>query len=207
MVDEGGDTDYCILEGPHFVDLYLCRRDIPMAMKQRSPHSSQTENPPPLLARLLSRAMRTKPLLQTMMWAKMPLFAMAGPKITTLDKHRCTVELPYRWRTKNVFNTMYFGALLMAGEATTGGLVFFHNACRPEDFSYIVRGVSADFVEKARSTVEFTCNEGDRVADAFQRAVDTNERIDDTLEVVGRREDGTEVARVEVEWTWRVKTR
>lgn len=125
--------------------------------------------------------------------------------MTELNADRSIVELPYGWRTRNIFGTTYFAALLMAAEATTGGLVFFHDACHPGDFSYIVRGVSADFVDKARSTVSFACRQGDRIAEAFDRAADTGERIDAPIEVVGHREDGTEVLRAEVEWTWRTK--
>lgn len=160
---------------------------------------------PPLMARLLSRAMRTKPLFQTALWTQMPLLAMISPRVTDLDAHHCAVEIPFTWRNRNIFGTMYFAATMMAAEATTGGLVFFHDAGRPDKCSYIVRGISADFVDKAQSTVRFECREGEVIAGAFDEAARRDERVERTLEVVGWREDGTEIARVNVEWSWRGK--
>lgn len=135
----------------------------------------------------------------------MPLLAMVGPRVLELDESKCCVEIPFRWRNRNVFGSMYFAASLMAAEATTGGLVFFHDAGRPESFSYIVRGVSADFVKPAHSDVRFECRQGEKVARAFQRAAEQQESVERTLNVVGIREDGKEVARVDVDWWWRGK--
>ncbi len=168
-----------------------------MAMKQLD---ESDEEQPPLKARLLSRAFRTGPLFQTAMWTQMPLLAMAKPKVTELNAQRCALDLPFGWRTRNIFGTMYFGASLMAAEATTGALVFFHHASRPEKFSFVVTGVSAEFVDKAKSRVTFECNDGPRVAEAFDEALSTGERVDRTFNVVGRREDGTETAKVGVNW-------
>lgn len=158
---------------------------------------------PPMMARLLSRAMRTRPLFQTALWTQMPLLAMISPRVTTLDEHRCVIDIPYGWRTRNIFGNMYFAASLMAAEATTGGLVFFHNASRPEKCSFIVRGVSADFVDKAESKVRFECDQGQVVAEAFSEALHSEGPVERTLQVVGRRQDGAETARVDVDWYWR----
>ncbi len=159
----------------------------------------------PLKARLLSRAMRTKPLFQTALWTQMPLLAMVSPRVTDLDAEHCAVEIPFNWRNRNIFGTMYFAASMMAAEATTGGLVFFHDASRIEKTAFIVRGVSADFVDKAQSRVRFECRDGEKVAEAFDEAARSGDRVERTLEVVGWREDGTEVARVNVDWYWRRK--
>lgn len=158
---------------------------------------------PSLKARLLSRAMRTGPVFRTALWTQMPLLAMIRPQVTRLDREVCAVEIPFRWRNRNVFGSMYFAASMMAAEATTGGLVFFRDAMRPDDFSYIVRGVHADFVDKAQSRVRFECRQGDVVRDAFEEAAVSGDSVERTLEVVGWREDGTEVARVQIDWWWR----
>lgn len=173
-----------------------------MPMKESAIETSN-QSSPPLMARLLSRAMRSRPLFQTALWTQMPLLAMASPRVTDLDANHCAVEIPFNWRNRNIFGTMYFAASLMAAEATTGGLVFFHNASRVDKTSFIVRGVNADFVDKAQSTVRFECRQGDVVEEAFEEAAVCGEAVERTLEVVGRREDGTEVARVGVDWWWR----
>ena len=154
-------------------------------------------------ARALSRAMRTRPLFQSALWTQMPLLAMAGPRVRRLDEEACEIELPFGWRTRNIFGTMYFGASLMAAEATTGGLVLYRDALEVAETSFIVTGVSADFVDKAESAVTFRCDQGAEVAAAFEEAKGSSERFERSYEVVGRREDGVETARVSVRWSFR----
>ncbi len=175
-----------------------------MPMREATADDNDDSNPP-LKARLLSRAMRTGPLFQTALWTQMPLLAMVSPRVTDLDAERCAIEIPFNWRNRNVFGTMYFAASMMAAEATTGGLVFYHDALRRQDCSFIVRGVSADFVDKAQSRVRFECTQGDVVDEAFSESARSDERVERTLEVVGWRDDGTEIARVHIDWSWRGK--
>lgn len=154
-------------------------------------------------ARVLSRAVRTGALLQSALWARMPLLALVGPRVLELDAERCRVEIPFAYRNRNPFGSMYFAASLMAAEATTGLLVFYHDANRPERCSFIVTGVEAEFVKPAKSNVIFECEQGEVIAAAFKEALVSGERVDRTLDVVGRRADGEEVARVKVKWYWR----
>lgn len=167
--------------------------------------SEKTINPSPIKARLLSRAMRTPTLFQGLLWTRMPLLAMIKPRMRGLDQERCEVEIPFRYRNRNIFGTMYFAATLMAAELTTGGLVLFHNAARPEKVKFIVKGIEADFVKPARSRVTFVCDQGEEVRKAFEEALRGEEGVERTLEVSGRRADGEEVARVKVNWYWRAK--
>lgn len=162
-----------------------------------------TAEAPSLKARLLSRAMRTRAVFQGILWTQMPLLAMVGPRVKELDEKSCRVELPFGFRNRNIFGTMYFAASMMAAEAATGVLVLYHGAKRSDKQRFIVRNVAADFIKPARSTVVFECLEGQVIADAFEEAARTGERVERTLEVVGRREDGQVVARVTVQWTWR----
>ncbi len=153
-------------------------------------------------AKALSKVLRTRPVFQSAMWAQMPLLAMAGPRFREVSAERCELVLPFGWRTKNIFGTMYFGASLMAAEATTGGLVLCRGAAA-DDISYIVTGVSADFVDKAQSEVTFRCEQGQEVAQAFEEARRRSDRFEREFQVVGEREDGVQTAQVTVRWSFR----
>src|SRR5690554_6307076 len=157
----------------------------------------------PWTARVVAGALTTRPVAQAVLWARMPLLAVVSPSVDVLNASRCEVAIPFGWRNRNIFGTMYFAASMMAAEMTTGGLVLFHNALRPEKFSYIVRHISADFVKPAKSAVRFECVQGEEIAAAFDEAARTGERVNRLLEVVGRRTDGVETARVKVEWSIR----
>ncbi|RAL24962.1 hypothetical protein DL240_01765 [Lujinxingia litoralis] len=156
---------------------------------------------PAFAGRVVAGALTTRPVAQAVLWARMPLLALVSPRVEVLNEATCQVDIPFGWRNRNIFGTMYFAASMMAAEMTTGGLVLFHNAVRPERFSYIVRHISADFVKPARSRVSFECVQGDEVARAFAQASRSGERVNQLLEVVGRRADGVETARVKVEWS------
>lgn len=149
--------------------------------------------------------MRTQLLFQGVLWTRMPLLAMIKPRVRLLNQERCEVELPFRFRNRNIFGSMYFAATLMAAEATTGGLVLFHDAVRLEKIRFIVRGIEADFVKPARSTVTFVCDQGEEVMAAMEEAVRTGESVERDLIVEGRRADGEVVARVQVRWYWKAK--
>ena len=45
-------------------------------------------------------------LLRAYMAAKMPLGALAGLRIETLDGYQCAVSVPFSWRTKNPFGSI-----------------------------------------------------------------------------------------------------
>lgn len=149
--------------------------------------------------------MRTGPLFQGLLWTRMPLLAMIKPKVSHLDSERCEVKLPFRFRNRNIFGTMYFAATLMAAELTTGGLVLFHQAAQLEKVRFIVKGIDAEFVKPARTTVTFSCTQGEEVEEAFREALLSGQSVERELIAEGRRDDGEVVARVRVRWWWKAR--
>lgn len=170
----------------------------------RSTTSSTFDSQLGLRASAFRRVLTTKPLFQSMLAVRMPLLALAGARIDSLDLERCEVRLPHGWRSQNIFGSTYFAATLMAAEAACGTIVLLHEQNSPDKFSPIVKSIQADFPRSAYSDIVFSCDQGAEVAAWMDRARASRKREEVTLQVVGTTQDG-EVARVAVTWSARLK--
>ena len=62
-------------------------------------------------------------LLKIYCYLKLPLIAYCRPKILIANNYESMVQIPLSRRTKNHFNSMYFGALSIGADFTAGLLV------------------------------------------------------------------------------------
>lgn len=122
------------------------------------------------------------------------------------DKSRCEVRIPFNWRTKNPFRSIYFAALAGAGELSTGVLA---NAARLAggDVSMLVTQSRMAFVKKANTPTIFTCEDGEIITKIVEEAVRTGESGSVWVTSVGRNSAGEEVARFEIEWSFKARAK
>lgn len=144
-------------------------------------------------------------LLQAYMAAKMPLGALAGLKVEALDGHQCSVSVPYSWRTKNPFGSIYFAALSMAAELSCAGLALMAARAPAERVAVYPIGLKGDFIKQAKAKTTFTCSQGPELFDAVRRAVETGEAVKIVVNTVGRTSDGTTVASFDFTWSYKKK--
>jgi hypothetical protein len=138
-----------------------------------------------------------------MLW-KLPAAWFVGIRLRSLDEARCTVALPYRWRSQNPFRSIYFAAQCAAAEFSTGMLVLAALQERPP-VSMLVVKMEGAFFKKASQTLHFTCEEGEMIHAAVQRAVETGEAQTLTVESQGTLPDGSVASRFRIEWSLRAK--
>ena len=143
--------------------------------------------------------------LKLYLLAKLPLALVAGLRVDRLDAERCSVSLPYGWRTTNPFRSMYFAAQAMAAEFSTGALAAIAVRGAERRVSMLITGLEAEFVKKADSRTTFSCTEGPELVAAVERALVDPDGSVATVETVGRNADGTEVARFRFSWSFRAK--
>ena len=134
---------------------------------------------------------------------KVPLGLLAGMKLKYLDMHRCEATIPYRWITTNPFKSAYFAALAMAAELSNGSLALLAvYKCNPS-VAVIIVGMEAEFIKKATSLTTFTCEDGDKLLAAVERAQKTGESVTQKVQTIGRAEDGSEVAKFTFTWSFK----
>jgi hypothetical protein len=144
-------------------------------------------------------------LFQAYMAAKMPLGALAGLKVEALDGYKCSVSVPYSWRTKNPFGSIYFAALSMAAELSCACLALQAARAPEEKVAVYPIGIKGDFLKQAKAKTTFTCTEGPELFEAVRRAVDSGEAVTLVTNTVGQTDEGLIVARFDFTWSYKKK--
>jgi hypothetical protein len=93
----------------------------------------------------------------------------------------------------------------MAAEMSTGALVKMYTYKLNPSVSIIVGDCSGEFVAKAKDLTTFVCNEGTRIAETVEKAINTGEPQEVLCKTVGYSKAGEEVARFT--FTWKMKMR
>lgn len=134
---------------------------------------------------------------------KLPSAWLSGVRIHKMDAHSCTTVVPYRWLSQNPFSSTYFACLAMAAEMSTGVLAMAHVADAPARVSMLVTGLEGIFLKKAKTRTYFTCEQGDDIRKAIMQAVAANNSSVITISITGRSDDGTEIARFQITWSFK----
>jgi len=135
--------------------------------------------------------------------AKLPLGFFSGMRVREIDTHHCIATVPYGWMTRNPFRSTYFAALGMAAELSTGALALFSVEKRNPSVAVIIIGLEAEFPKKAVTVTTFTCDEGDVLFAAAERAQQSGQAELATVTTIGRSKDGVEVARFRFTWSYK----
>jgi hypothetical protein len=153
------------------------------------------------------KALWTNPVsTSAMLWAKLPLAAFAGLRVTRLDSSGADVSLPAGWKTQNPFRSTYFAAQAMAAEMSTGAPALMLIEESGVRVSSLVTGLSAKFTKKATQRTVFTFNDGAGMKAAVDEAVRTGQPVVFTARSLGRQDDGVEVASFEITWSFKKKS-
>jgi uncharacterized protein DUF4442 len=136
---------------------------------------------------------------------KLPSAWFWGIRIKSADLDTGVVTLPYSWSSKNPFCSIYFAAQAGAAELSTGllGLITVEN--KPP-ISMLITGVEATFVKKADSLTTFTCDEGSKIRETVERAIETGEGHEITVISNGIDSSGEVVSLFKFTWSFKLKT-
>ncbi|MFT4972747.1 MAG: hypothetical protein ACI9XO_000075 [Paraglaciecola sp.] len=141
------------------------------------------------------------------MLAKLPSMLWWGGRIKSVTLEKCAVTIPYTWRGTNPYKSTYFAALSGAAELSTGTLASLVLAGFKEKTSMYVVDFHATFSKKATGKITFTCEDGELITGVVERAVATGEGQKVQMISIGRNEGGLEMARVEITWSFKVKSK
>lgn len=129
---------------------------------------------------------------------KIPLISYLKPVIEELGSDRCVVRFPLLRRSKNHLGSMYFGALCIAAD-TAGGLIAMRLIQeRGNRISFVFKDFNAEFLRRPETDVLFVCEDGEKLRALVDRAENSGERVNDTVQVLAFSADdrqGAPVAR------------
>ena len=135
--------------------------------------------------------------------AKLPLALMAGLRIRHLDASKCEVSVPFGWRSQNPFRSIYFAALAMAAELSTGAPAMASAESADESVAMLIVGLKADFDKKADGLTTFVCDQVDRFDAAIAETVETGEGVTVDVDTIGYLANGEVAARFTFTWSFK----
>lgn len=117
-------------------------------------------------------------------WWKIPLIGLLRPRVIACDLSKTEVSIPLGYWSKNHLNSLYFGALCV-GADIAGGL-FAMDQIRSEKLpiNLIFKDFRAEFLKRADSDTHFICSENHLIKAALQQAMETGERVNQTVEML-----------------------
>lgn len=126
-------------------------------------------------------------------WLRIPLLARTWPVVEEMGEQRCVVRLPLRRGTRNHLGSMYFGALAIGADCAGGLIAVEQIRRRGARVSLVFKSFQAQFLKRPESDVYFICEEGDRIRAQVDRAMASEDRITEPVNLRAdvRLPDGT----------------
>ena len=138
------------------------------------------------------------------MLMKLPTAIFWKLRIKKLEMESCEVTIPYFWRSKNPFKSIYFAALAGAAELSTGALCQLALAGKGS-FSMLVVDFRAEYFKKANTKITFTCDQGTALFDLIDK-MEKGATDQLTMISTGKNTSGETVAKFYITWSFKRKS-
>lgn len=151
----------------------------------------------------MENLVRNPILFRFFLLQKLPLAFLAGLRVKRYDEQACEVSLRYSYLTKNPFKSIYFAALAMAAEMSTGLPALLLIRKSNVAVSMLVTQLTARYSKKARGRIFFRFEDITAMDARIQKTAQTGEGVSFTAISRGFDEQGDEVAVFEIEWSFK----
>ena len=128
---------------------------------------------------------------------------IAGIRLVTLDEATSQSIVPYRWRNKNPFASMYFAVQSMAAELSTAAPAMLATKSVDHKVVLIITDMQAEFVKKAKTKLTFTCTAYPENEEAVRGLLATGDSVAVRAKTVGTDTDGDTVSVFYFTWTFK----
>ena len=135
----------------------------------------------------------------------LPSAYFSGLKVKEISEERAVVTVPYKWFSKNPFNSTYFACLAMAAEMSTGLLAMMHIYKRKPVVSMLITKMEANYFKKAIGKTIFLCEEGKQIHDTIEESIRSGEPKSIAAKSIGKNEKGEAIAEFLFTWSFKPK--
>ena len=125
----------------------------------------------------------------------------SGMFIVHLDESKCQVVLKNRFWIKNPFGSVFWAVMAMAGEMSTGALVYAW--CSGHKIKFILTDMEGRFLKKVTGKSFYFCQSGQEVLRSIELLENPGDTNSVTLPVTAHDQAGQIVA--EFQFTWSLK--
>jgi hypothetical protein len=122
-----------------------------------------------------------------------------------MEGTHCVVTVPYKWFTKNPFQSTYFACQSMAAEMSTGILAMSQIYQRQPPVSMLVVSMEANYFKKASGITYFRCGDGLAIRTAIEQSIATGQGQTVRVRSLGTDPAGAEIAEFFITWSFKVK--
>lgn len=136
---------------------------------------------------------------------KLPAAFFSGIKIKECTSEKCITSVPYKWLTQNPFRSAYFASLAMAAEMSTGAIALSNIYKRKPSVSMLVTKMEVEYFKKATSITYFTCDDGNKIANAVEETIATNNSTMVSVTSTGKNDAGETIAKFEFTWSFKAR--
>lgn len=136
---------------------------------------------------------------------KIPMIHFVRPKLLTCSPELIQIKIPFRRRTKNHLNSMYFGALNIGADLAAGLFVYYHGQRYNKQVTLAFKSAKSQFLKRPESDVVFSCLEGPLIVNKIEEAINEDIRINFVLPVSAKNSMNEEVALFDMEVSIRIK--
>ena len=115
---------------------------------------------------------------------RIPLIALARPTLLAADAEKCVVRLPLTWLARNHLGSPYFGALCIGADVAGGLIVMNLIRARRSRVAFLFKDFHAEFHKRAEGATVFACHDGAALRALLDKAEESGEREEGTVNVV-----------------------
>ncbi|SHN12202.1 protein of unknown function [Cyclobacterium lianum] len=148
------------------------------------------------------KSITTFPSFLWYMVKNLPSVIFWGCRLKKLNMRECQTSVPFTYRTKNPFRSIYFSALCGTAELASGILCMLHLSGKPS-VSMLVTGFEATFIKKATQTIFMSCVEGEKISAALQQLSNKGDTATLQLPISASNQEGETVATFIITWSFR----
>lgn len=114
---------------------------------------------------------------------KIPMIFYCRPSVVSISDEEVALKIPLRRRTQNHVGSLYFGAFAVGADLSGGLLAMRFISRQTQKIVPIFKDFKADFLKLAKGDVHFTCSQGFEISTLVERAAETGERQNLTLNI------------------------
>lgn len=137
---------------------------------------------------------------------KLPSAYFTGVRVKSITEEKSTISVKYNYASKNPFKSIFWAVQGMAAELSSGVLVMDAISKSKKKISMLVINMNATFTKKATGKIIFECNDGLKIQEAIQRAIETGSGETITVTSEGINQEGVSVSKFEFEWSFKMKS-
>lgn len=105
-----------------------------------------------------------------------PMIFWLKPRIIELSKQGGILMVPFKRKTKNHVNSMFFGPFATGADVLGGALMLHLLGSKVKYYPFVYKDFYAEFLKRATSDVYYYCEDGQKISDAIALSTQTGER-------------------------------